>query len=102
MSEWINAGTTGELKPGEAKVIAAGEREIAIFNVDGKFHAIDNLCPHRGGPLGDGVLEGNVVVCPWHGWRFDVTTGKSPVMPLVSVEQFDIAVEGDNVKVKVD
>jgi len=102
MSKWIHAAKTGDLKPGEAKIIAAGDREIALFNVNGQFHAIDNLCPHRGGPLGDGVLEGNVVICPWHGWRFDVTSGKSPVMPVVSVEKFEVAVEGDDVKVKVN
>jgi nitrite reductase/ring-hydroxylating ferredoxin subunit len=102
MSEWINATKASELKPGNATVIAAGDREIALFNVDGKFHAIDNRCPHRDGPLADGVLDGNVVVCPWHGWRFDVTTGVSPVMKSVSVEKFEVAVEGDGVKVKVD
>lgn len=102
MSEWIYAAKASELKPGEAKVIAAGEREIAIFNVNGQFHAIDNLCPHRGGPLGQGVLEGRVVICPLHGWRFDVTTGVSPVMPVISVDKFQVAVEGSDVKVKVD
>jgi len=102
MSQWIHAAKTNELKPGQAKIISAGDRDIALFNVDGTFHAIDNLCPHRGGPLGDGVLEGRVVACPWHGWRFDVTTGNSPVMPSVSVDKFEVAIEGDNVKVKVD
>jgi len=102
MSEWINALKTADLKPGEAKAIVAGDREIAIFNVDGQFHAIDNLCPHRGGPLADGLLEGNIVVCPWHGWRFDVTTGASPVVKTVSVDKFETAVEGDNLKVKVN
>lgn len=102
MSEWINAAKTGEIKPGEAKVVTAGEREIALFNVEGKFHAIDNLCPHRGGPLGDGVLAGNIVICPWHGWQFDVTTGASPVIKTVSVDKFEVAIEADDVKVKVN
>jgi NAD(P)H-dependent nitrite reductase small subunit len=101
MSQWIPAAKVSELKPDEAKVVNAGDREIALFNVDGKFHAVDNLCPHRGGPLAEGVLEGNVVVCPWHGWRFDVLTGQSPVIPTVSVDKFETAVEGDEVKVKV-
>jgi len=102
MSEWIHAAKAGELKPGEAKVIHAGDREIALFNVDGQFHAIDNLCPHRGGPLGEGILEGRIVICPLHGWRFDVTTGQSPLMKVVSVDKFEVAIVGDDVKVKVN
>ena len=102
MSEWINAAKISELKSGEAKVVAAADREIALFNINGAFHAIDNRCPHRDGPLADGVLDGNVVVCPWHGWRFDVTTGQSPVMKSVSVDKFEVAVIGDDVKVKID
>ena len=65
----------GDLQPGECKTVAVGERELALFNVGGKFYATDNVCPHRGGPLGEGTLDGNVVTCPWHGWRFDVCTG---------------------------
>ena len=49
--------------------------EIALFNVGGMFHAIGNTCCHRGGPLGEGSLDGKIVTCPWHGWEFDVTTG---------------------------
>ncbi len=102
MSQLINAAKVSELQPGQAKTIAAGDREIAVFNVEGKFFAIDNHCPHRGGPLADGVVEGNNVVCPWHGWRFDLTTGVSPVVKTASVEKFEVVVEGDDVKVKVN
>ena len=52
-------------------------KEIALFCKGGTFYAIDNLCPHEGGPLGDGELDGAIVTCPWHGWQFDVTTGKN-------------------------
>ncbi|MCX7886099.1 MAG: non-heme iron oxygenase ferredoxin subunit [Verrucomicrobiae bacterium] len=101
MSEWIVAATTDELKPGEAKILTAGAREIALFNVDGKFYALDNACPHRGGPLGKGRLEDHEIVCPWHGWRFDVRSGVSPLFPTVSVDRFEVKVEGNEVKVKV-
>jgi nitrite reductase/ring-hydroxylating ferredoxin subunit len=50
--------------------------EVAVFNVGGEFYAIDNSCPHRGGPLGEGELEDCIVTCPWHEFRFDVRTGK--------------------------
>lgn len=55
--------------------------EIALFKVDGKVFALENSCPHMGGPLGEGDLEGCVVTCPWHGWQFDVTTGECANMP---------------------
>ncbi len=102
MSELIKVAETSDLQPGEGKTVAVGDRELALFNVDGKFHCVDNTCPHRGGPLGEGMLEGNVVVCPWHGWRFDVSTGQSPVVPTAKVERFECVVEGNDVKVKLN
>ena len=100
MSDLVKVAEVGDLQPGEGKTIVVGERELALFNVQGKFHCIDNVCPHRGGPLGEGALDGTVVTCPWHGWRFDVTTGFSPVMPTAKVDTFECAVEGNDVKVR--
>lgn len=65
-----------DILPGEAKEFTVGGRVIALFNVGGDFYALDGVCPHAGGPLGEGTLSGNVVTCPWHGWQFDVTTGR--------------------------
>jgi nitrite reductase (NADH) small subunit len=101
MSSEVKVANTQELKPGECKMVVAEGREIALCNVGGKFHAIDNTCPHQGGPLGEGVLEGNHVVCPWHGWRFDVTTGQCGTIPTIKQDVFECVVEGDEVKVKV-
>jgi nitrite reductase/ring-hydroxylating ferredoxin subunit len=90
---------TGDLRPGEGKIAEAGGRSIAVFNVDGKFHCIDNTCCHRGGPLGDGELDGTTVTCPWHGWRYDVTTGKCLAPnPAMGVQSFPVQVVGDEVK----
>ena len=72
MSDPIKVVEVSDFYPGEGKTVQVGERELALFNVAGKFHCVDNVCPHRGGPLGEGTLEGSVVTCPWHGWRFDV------------------------------
>jgi nitrite reductase (NADH) small subunit len=102
MSEFVPVAKVADLKPGEGKTVIVGDREVALFNVSGKFHAIDNTCPHRGGPLGEGTLDGNVVTCPWHGWRFDVCTGASPVVPTAKVERFECVVEGNDVKVKLN
>jgi nitrite reductase/ring-hydroxylating ferredoxin subunit len=56
-------------------VVAEG-RIFAVYNVDGEFHVLDGVCPHAGGPLGKGMLQGGIVTCPWHGWQFDVKTGQ--------------------------
>ena len=66
-----------DLGDGQGKVVDVAGRSLAVFNVGGRFYAIDNLCPHRGGPLGEGDVEGAIVVCPWHGWRWDVTSGRN-------------------------
>lgn len=102
MSEFIPVAKVADIKPGEGKTVTVGDREVALFNVSGTFYATDNTCPHRGGPLGEGTLEGNVVTCPWHGWQFDVATGISSVVPTAKVERFECVVEGNEVKVKIE
>jgi nitrite reductase/ring-hydroxylating ferredoxin subunit len=90
-----------ELNPGECKVIEVGGKTFALFNVDGTFYALDNTCLHRGGPLGEGELEGPVVTCPWHGWRWDVTSGANANNPAVKVACFPVKVEGGSVFVEI-
>jgi nitrite reductase (NADH) small subunit len=82
-----------DLGDGQAKVVELAGRSIALFNVGGRFYAIDNLCPHRGGPLGEGDMDGPIVVCPWHGWRWDVTTGANANNPAVRVSCYPVTVE---------
>ncbi len=77
MGTWVRVGAEADLPPGQGKTVNAAGTEIALFNVGGKFFAIGNACCHRGGPLGEGDLEGTVVTCPWHGWQFETTTGVS-------------------------
>jgi nitrite reductase/ring-hydroxylating ferredoxin subunit len=79
-----------------------GGRPVALFNVGGSFYALSNTCIHRGGPLGQGMLEGNVVMCPWHAWTYDVTTGLSTVNDAISVARYDVKVEDGQVYVKTD
>lgn len=87
----------GEVREGEPRVVDVEGRSIAVFNVAGQFYAIDNLCPHRGGPLGEGDVEGKIVVCPWHAWRWDVTTGANANNPAVRVACYAVTVEGGNI-----
>ena len=75
------------LKPGQGRTVEVKGRRIALWNVDGTFHAIDDTCPHRGAPLGAGVLEDGKVYCPMHGWAFDAATGaclSNPARPVAS------------------
>jgi len=81
--------------------VMADDQVIALFNVDGKFHALDGVCPHAGGPLGEGTLRGTVVTCPWHGWQFDVTNGQNCLNPRMSHKAFPVTVEGTDVLVEI-
>ena len=99
MGEFVRVTGTTDVKPGSGIVAEVNGKTLAVFNVDGTFHAIDNTCVHRGGPLGEGDLAGNVVTCPWHGWEYDVTTGGCVNNPAEKVERYQVKVEGDAVKV---
>jgi nitrite reductase/ring-hydroxylating ferredoxin subunit len=90
-----------EVPPGTGKELAAGGRVIALFNVDGTFHAMDGICPHAGGPLGKGRLTGCIVTCPWHGWQFDVSTGQHRLNASLVHTTFPVRIEGDDVYVEL-
>ena len=90
-----------DVPPGTSKEVLAGDRIVALFNVDGTFYALDGICPHNGGPLGEGTLEGCVVTCPWHGWQFDVTTGANCLNARIQHSTFAARVEGNDVLVDV-
>ena len=99
MSEFVRVATTADIPPGHGIVAEANGTPLAIFNVDGTIHAINNTCCHRDGPLGEGELEGNIVTCPWHGWRYNVTTGACLNNPTAKVEAYQVKIEGTDVKV---
>jgi nitrite reductase (NADH) small subunit/3-phenylpropionate/trans-cinnamate dioxygenase ferredoxin subunit len=85
-----------DVPPGTGAVVEAGGRALALFNVGGSFYALDNTCLHRGGPVGEGELDGTVVTCPWHGFQYDVTTGRNVFDPDVGLRSFEVLVsEGD-------
>lgn len=84
-----------EVPPGEARVVHVDGQAIALVNVDGRYFAIDNRCPHRGGPLGEGALDGAILTCPWHGWQWDVTTGNNVNHPGARVRTLPVCLEGD-------
>lgn len=99
MAEFVTVAELAELGPGKGRTVDVGGRAVAVFNVGGDLHAIDNACVHRGGPLGEGTLEGQVVTCPWHGWQFDVTDGSCLFNPQVRLRRHEVRVEGGQVQV---
>jgi nitrite reductase/ring-hydroxylating ferredoxin subunit len=113
MSERYPVCPASELLPGQRKIISAGKLSIGVFNIDGKFHALRNLCPHQLAPLCQGKLtgtsphgavgeyqwerEGQIIRCPWHGWEFDVRDGKSVFNPhKLKVRTYEVTVENSD------
>lgn len=101
MADFVKVLSTADLAEGQGKVVQAGGKAIALFNVGGTVYALDNTCLHRGGPLGEGMLEGNVITCPWHMWEYDVRTGEKVGAPTVKVATYPVQVEGGDIKVAV-
>jgi nitrite reductase/ring-hydroxylating ferredoxin subunit len=101
MSEFARAIAVADLPPGRAAEVVVDGQAIALFNVDGTFHALAGRCPHRGGPLGQGFLDGPRVSCPWHNYTFDVTTGENVVSADLKVARYDVKVEDGRVFVRL-
>ena len=99
MANFVKVCKTADIPQGAGKTVEVNGTPLAVFNVDGTFYAVHNTCLHRGGPLGEGSLDGNIVTCPWHGWRYDVTTGTNEMNPSIVVNKFEVKVEGDDVLV---
>lgn len=89
-----------EIPEGQGRSFEVAGKQIALFKAAGGYLAIDNQCPHRGGPLSDGPLMGTVVTCPWHGWQFDCATGKSTRNAAVCVGSYPTSVEGSTIYVE--
>lgn len=102
MADWTLAAAVDDCPPGSSLEVVVEGRIVALFNVDGDFYALDGVCPHQGGPLGKGVLDGCVVQCPWHGWRFDVTDGQHQAATTLHHPRFDTRVDADGVWVAIE
>jgi 3-phenylpropionate/trans-cinnamate dioxygenase ferredoxin subunit len=104
MGLFVKVGTTRELEALEAgKLVEAGGQRIAIFNVGGKYWAIEDTCPHRGGPLSEGMLAEDEVICPWHGSRFNLKTGAVLTPPAQrNVKSFSVRIVGTDVEVEIE
>lgn len=89
-----------DVAPGTARRVELDGRAIALFNVEGTFHAMEDTCLHAGGPLHEGELEGPIVTCPWHHWKFDVTSGRCDLNPKISLACYDVRVRDGTVEIR--
>lgn len=87
--------------PGQVKEFPCGDKMICVANVNGTISAMDNVCLHRGGPLGQGMIEGGKVVCPWHGWAWDVKTGATEFDSSMKVRLYPMKIENGEVLIEV-
>ena len=101
MPGFVKMATLDELPPGGTKEVEHDGRIYALFHVEGVISAIDGICPHQGGPLAEGCLDGTLVTCPWHGWPFDVRTGRTPINARIQQPVYEVKVEGGDVLVAV-
>lgn len=101
MAKQVSVGKVSEIPPGTSRVITHNRKDIAVFNVAGIFHAIDDCCPHAGASLAGGFVENGLVTCPWHAWRFRLTDGAWADNPKVKTGCYTVAIVGDEVRVEV-
>jgi nitrite reductase (NADH) small subunit len=101
MPEFIEVAKTNDLPIGRATVRTIGDRRIALYHTATGFYASDNTCPHRGGPLGEGDIIGNEIVCPWHLWSFEIETGTCFGNPDIRITMHEVLVDGDRVLVRL-
>ena len=102
MPAFVKLAAQSELPaPGEAKEFELGDKMICVANVDGTISAMDNVCLHHGGPLGQGMIEEGKVVCPWHGWQYDPQTGQAAHNPNARVAVYPIKIENGEVMIEI-
>lgn len=102
MSSFVEIARTDEIAPGKAKMVEVEGRKIALFNLEGSYWAIDDTCPHRGGPLSEGEVEREVVTCLWHGSKFNIKTGEVLIPPArEGVKSYKVQVEGSIIMIEV-
>lgn len=100
--DFFDVCTLEELREEKRKVVNIKNQKIAIFFLEGKVYAINAVCPHKGGPLEEGELDDEEVICPWHSFMYNIKTGVCLNHPGFSVRTFKVKVENDQVKVGVD
>ena len=100
MSDFVKVIAASDIAPGQGLQVEVEGQVVALFNVEGAIFALSGRCPHRGGPLGEGFVEGNEVSCPWHNWTFDVTTGENVASRDMCVPRHEVKIEDGHIWIK--
>ncbi len=98
---WQKVAKVQDIAEGASQIIDPAGESVALFKLQGCFYAVDNICPHEGGPLGEGSLEGSLVTCPWHAWQFDVKTGQCQDAADIFQKTFATKIAGDDVFIEI-
>ena len=101
MREFVTVAALTDVPPGTGTTVDVNGIWIALCNVDGMLYAVDNTCPHAGGPLGEGKLKEGIIECPWHGWKFDLRTGRRVNNPNFTVACCDVRVVDGQIQIKL-
>jgi nitrite reductase (NADH) small subunit/3-phenylpropionate/trans-cinnamate dioxygenase ferredoxin subunit len=101
MTDFVTVAKVGDIPDGEGRAYAVNGRMVAVFNEHDNYSAIDDFCPHMGASLAGGYLEGSIVTCPWHAWRFGIHDGRWCDNPKIKVDSFEVRVSGDEIQVRV-
>jgi len=96
---FVEVAKTHDLPLGRARVCTIGEKRIALYHTERGFFATGNTCPHRGGPLGEGDILGNEIVCPWHFWSFEIATGVCTGDNGLCIPTYEVRLDGERVLV---
>lgn len=99
MNEFVSVARVADIPPGTGRTVDVKGIWIAFYNVDGTFYAVDNTCPHAGGPLGEGKLTEGIVECPWHGWRFNIRAGARVGNNTITVACCPVRIESDQIQI---
>jgi nitrite reductase/ring-hydroxylating ferredoxin subunit len=102
MSEAVRICSAHEVPIEGAKLVSFQGREISLINHQQKFYAVENYCPHMGGPLGLGWIKNGIITCPWHRFRFHLQTGRSLTNPAMSARMYPVAIEDGNLVLTID
>ncbi|HYL34864.1 MAG TPA: Rieske (2Fe-2S) protein [Bryobacteraceae bacterium] len=94
---FVKIGSLSQLPPGSVMEVTLGDESYAVCNAGGELHALTGICPHAGGPVGQGTLQDHLLVCPWHEWAYDCRSGENDYDPAVKLDKFAVKVEGDDI-----
>lgn len=99
MAQWTRVASIAEIPLGSGKEFVVGSQLLAVYHTNDGWFCLDGVCPHAGGPLAKGLITGNIVTCPWHGWQFDLTSGQHCLNRNLKHPCFPVRIVGEDVEV---